>query len=188
MLIPISGNHALQVESVPDECPRCHRAVQPIHCFTHVKTALPARNRAAALVVFKCPRHECSELFIARYTHRGATRSEITWGNLKQFKFTLQGLEPRTLTRHAFPADVVQLSPRFARIYDQASMAEQMGLEEIAGPGYGKALEFVVKDYLIAKQPNEADAIRREFLGTVIRNRIDDARVKKWPRQSERLG
>ncbi|MBN8672183.1 MAG: DUF4145 domain-containing protein [Chitinophagales bacterium] len=39
----------------------------------------------------------------------------------------------------------------FNRIFKQAQKAEEFGLTELAGMGYRKALEFLVKDYLIAK-------------------------------------
>jgi len=179
MLIPLAGNYSLQVVAAPDECPRCHHAMLPLTCMARVLTALPTAARdIIALAVFQCPRHECNELFIGRYKFHNLNRKDVTWGTLKDYRFALQSLEPRTPRANTFPDDVVVVSPQFARIYDQAATAEQLGLDEIAGPGYGKALEFLVKDYLIARLPADADAIRHEFLGTVIKNRIEDSRVK----------
>lgn len=48
--------------------------------------------------------------------------------------------------------DFQAISPRFVTIYEQAMRAAQMGYDELVGMGYRKALEFLIKDYLIGKQ------------------------------------
>ncbi len=76
-------------------------------------------------------------------------------------------------------SDAVRLiSPKFVTIYSQSHDAEEHNLDEIAGPGYGKALEFLVKDYLIRKLPQEANKIKHLSLGDCIRVKIDNPRIK----------
>lgn len=53
--------------------------------------------------------------------------------------------------------------------------------------GYRKALEFLVKDYLIHKFPEDADNIKAEFLGNSI-SRISDARIKTLASRSIWIG
>ncbi len=48
-------------------------------------------------------------------------------------------------------------------------MAESEGLDQIAGVGYRKSLEFLVKDYAIRYFPNETDKIKKMLLGPVIK-------------------
>lgn len=57
---------------------------------------------------------------------------------------------PEPPVNGSFSTHICTLSPNFVQIYHQAAKAEFFGLEEIAGPGYRKALEFLVKDYLIS--------------------------------------
>lgn len=56
------------------------------------------------------------------------------------------------------------------KIFAQAQTAEDQGLDEIAGPGFRKALEFLIKDYAISLAPNDdaAAEIRKILLGAVI--------------------
>jgi hypothetical protein len=42
-------------------------------------------------------------------------------------------------------------------------------LTEVAGPGFRKALEFLVKDYAILLNPQQAEAIKQKQLASVIK-------------------
>jgi len=55
----------------------------------------------------------------------------------------------------AFPKEVEKYSRNFTIIYNQAFTAEINRLTEICGLGYRKAFEFLIKDYLIKKNPKE---------------------------------
>lgn len=72
-----------------------------------------------------------------------------------------------------FGTHIHTLSPNFVRIYQQAAKAEFMGLEEIAGPGYRKALEFLVKDYLISIELGD-QAKKNEIAGRGLHRCITD--------------
>lgn len=78
-----------------------------------------------------------------------------------------------------FPEEVGASSPSFVTIYNQSAQAEASGLLEVAGPGYRKALEFLVKDYLTALEPEEdaKNAIAKSTLHACI-EKIEDKRVK----------
>ena len=94
-------------------------------------------------------------------------------------------MSPREPT---LPDAVRVISPDFVEIYKQASEAEQRSLTRIAGTGYRKALEFLIKDYLVSKRPADADAIRKSQLGACIQNYIDDPRVKEVAKRATWLG
>ena len=85
------------------------------------------------------------------------------------------------------PDDIKELSPRFVKIYNEAATSENETLLEICGMGYRKALEFLVKDYLIHKTPEEEEAISSESLAQSI-NRIEDKRIKVLASRSAWLG
>ena len=81
-----------------------------------------------------------------------------------------------------FPKHVQSLSPTFVEIFKQAAMAEKKKLDHIAGVGYGKALEFLVKDYLVDKNSEDKDLvekIKQKSLGKCIADNVDDERIKK---------
>jgi hypothetical protein len=70
----------------------------------------------------------------------------------------------------AVSADILTLSPSFARIAAQARTAEEHGLDDVAGPGYRKAFEFLIKDYAISLQADDKakEEIKKLQLGAVI--------------------
>jgi len=76
-----------------------------------------------------------------------------------------------------FSEVVNKISKQFKRIYNQALLAEENGLDQICGPGYGRALEFLVKDYLIAQSPGEEEKIKSMWLKSAI-DRIDNGNIK----------
>ena len=80
------------------------------------------------------------------------------------------------------------LSPQFVTVYTQARAAESYRLDEIAGMGYRKALEFLVKDYAIKRSPESEFGIRKAFLGSVISNHIDDPNVRQVAERATWLG
>jgi len=86
------------------------------------------------------------------------------------------------------PQEVLEISSGFEAIFKQATAAESYGLDEIAGVGYRKALEFLIKDYCIHKNPDSVEAIKSSFLGTVIRDNVDDANVKMCAERATWLG
>lgn len=67
----------------------------------------------------------------------------------------------------SFPENISNFSPDFIKIYNQTEIAENMGLSEICGPGYRKALEFLIKDYkmYIAKDDAAKDKVIETTLG-----------------------
>lgn len=86
-----------------------------------------------------------------------------------------------------FDPEIARLSPSFVKIFEEAYAAEKHELTLICGMGYRKALEFLVKDYLIEKYPQEDDAIAKEPLSQSIR-RIDNLQIKTLAERSAWLG
>lgn len=80
------------------------------------------------------------------------------------------------------------VSPRFIEIYRQAEQAAQLGLMELVGMGYRKALEFLIKDYLIAEQPATQIAVEKATLGQCIDNYVQDPRIQKAAKHASWLG
>lgn len=85
------------------------------------------------------------------------------------------------------PSEILELSPRGAAIIEQARVAEMQGLDQLAGMGYRKALEILVKDFLIREEPEEAEEVIGEWLSVSIR-RINDEGLRELARRASWLG
>ncbi|MEN8447507.1 MAG: DUF4145 domain-containing protein [Cyanobacteria bacterium J06555_13] len=83
---------------------------------------------------------------------------------------------------------ISEISPQFVAIYNQAFQAEQLGLNELNGIGYRKALEFLVKDFCSQENPKEVDKIKAMPLGQCIDKYIDDSNIKKLAKRATWLG
>ena len=164
-----------RVDQQPNSCPLCHHAIEPKFLVGHVVDA-PATGRAAIELVFVCPRRDCNRAFLGRYV--GHYDRDVR----------LVGVAPYTAEPPRHPAMVTALSPQFVEIFAQASAAESWGLGEIAGCGYRKSLEFLVKDYCIATEPDRAPDIRRKQLGPVLAEHVSDPGIKECARRASWLG
>jgi len=161
-------------DRAPDTCPRCHREIEVRPVFSALVRQDESRTNFVQ-AVYRCPSTACNELFIGTYRHsEGALR-------LCQVVPT----KPK-VQRHADA--IVRLSPAFVGIHDQAIAAETHLLNQLVGVGLRKALEFLIKDYLIQQRPSDAGAIKTTLLGTCIDRYVDDANVKECARRAAWLG
>lgn len=130
-------------------------------------------------ITFLCP--NCRNLFTVQYT--AGLRSNRT--DLETF--AISNIYPRHFHKINLPDEVSKLSPMFVKILGQSAEAEANDLDEIAGCGYRKAVEYLVKDYLCHKCPQEEDAIKSEQLGNSIK-RIKDHRIQILAQRAAWIG
>lgn len=140
------------VFDITDSCPICHNGLLPSILFASVSR----QYNKAALLLF-CPK--CHNYFITTY-------------NINFEDYPIEAINgksaPINSERKSFDDCITAVSPQFVEIYNQSFQAEQYGLNEIAGMGYRKALEFLIKDYLILKAPENTDSIKSTLLGKCI--------------------
>lgn len=167
--------HTLSFEE-KDECPLCHFALRP-----DVKTGFIIRSTDktsyTAYLVCYCPK--CRKMFYARYygvSHDGYLHHPV-----------FKNMIPVEYQPASFSPAILDLSPSFVDIYNQSLIAETQGLTEICGMGYRKALEFLIKDYLIHFKPELEAEIKGELLGKSLK-RIDDHRIKVLAERSTWIG
>ena len=166
------------VDKTPAECPICHVAVTPLD----LGLALQIQGENALEQVFQCPNEECQHIFVARYQE-----------GKQGFEFdSCVPIEP--IVGQQSPT-ISQISPDFCLIYEQADKAEQHGLLLVAGPGYRKALEFLVKDYIISESTEtgkelaiKKTTVEKTQLGACIANYIKSERIKEIARRATWLG
>jgi hypothetical protein len=164
--------HGISIEGKPDTCPRCHQGIAAKETSVATLNGDPLAQGTVLEVVYQCPLQRCAKLFVAAY-RRSFTMGRPTSGDV----FNLVGVLPTTPKAAAVSSEVSEVSPTFTLIYNQAVAAEAYGLDQIAGVGLRKALEFLIKDYCIHLKPEDAHAVRKEFLGRTIQNRVTDAKV-----------
>lgn len=107
-------------------------------------------------------------------------------GNSREINYI--GSEPNRFAKQNFDDKITMLSPQFDKIYNQALAAESSGLDEIAGLGYRKALEFLIKDYAIHKYPDEAESIKLKPLVQCIKIYISADNIKTLAERSAWIG
>ena len=99
-------------------------------------------------VVTACP--QCSGITVNHFTR--AARKPY---NIEKIPFQLKYTTPRIQSDNSFSEykispEIEAAFPEFISILQQAKFAEDHGLDKLAGMGYRKALEFLVTDYLIS--------------------------------------
>jgi hypothetical protein len=165
----------VEADKYPDHCPLCHYGIEALYQgLAHIFEA----GRRLELV-FRCPREQCQSFFISRYSQRYLPGSQ---------GYFYAGSCPLEPARSKFSIIISKLSPEFCEIFNQSQNAEGQEWSLIAGPGYRKALEFLVKDYLCAVRPAEADKIKALQLGPCIENFADNDKIKQMAKRAAWLG
>lgn len=115
-----------------------------------------------------CPK--CKECFISKHSF------DIDFGE----GYLFSSSSPQTPFGNDWGKIISDISPSFIKIYNQSVFAEANNLGQIAGVGYRKALEFLIKDYLISKttDKNKISNIKHKFLGKCINEDIDNPQLK----------
>lgn len=161
-------NRSIRVDSFPDTCPLCHYSLQadPITANMHERFLQ---------IVFWCPREDCGSFFIGIYTHNDY---------ITNFRLLVPSKHKPT----EFGDEIKGVSPSFIEIYNQSLRAEKSEMILIAGVGYRKALEFLIKDFLIAYLDHPREEITKKHLGPCINDYIDDENIKNVAKRAAWLG
>jgi hypothetical protein len=158
----------VEIFGKPDRCPYCHKSIVPI-LITGILKDFNLQT------IMQCPDHECSKAFIVYYSNSGAF-------------FTYLNTSAGKPQSKPFSDIIARISKSFIEIYNQAYMAEQYGLNEICGTGYRKALEYLIKDYLIQENNELSEKIRKTLLSNCIRDFVKDNNVKTVAKRATWLG
>lgn len=154
--LDVSTNVEIPMLSV---CPYCHTEISHHKVFI---TPIYEKGVKRFAILFECLR--CHDYFVI--TYRWATDT---------YEAIYQPIDiPRLPPTHIdIPKNIKEHFPEFKVIYEQSFQAERLGLTAICGMGFRKALEFLVKSYLISKFPDEEQKIKSETLSQSI-NRLDE--------------
>ena len=168
----------LRYEKV-ERCPICKSAISPVFMLASLNT------KETASVFDYCP--SCKETFITQYTVENVSANKNTKTNVYKTK-ELSYCEPNRFVKETFDPEIMNLSPTFVEIYNQALQAESLQLNQIAGMGYRKALEFLVKDYAIRNHHDAELDIKKSWLGECILKYIENDKIRGLAQKSVWLG
>lgn len=104
---------------------------------------------------------------------------------------TLRTFPPKKEKLETISIDLQKQFPDFFAIYSQSNKAEKEGLDQIAGMGYRKALEFLVTDYLLAYPVNGVEEDWLKDPNTSLGNKIlkiESTRIKNLARAISFIG
>lgn len=175
--VSITNNERICYETV-NKCPICNSSIAPVE-----KSKFFNSDSKMYFFMFECP--ACNKGFITHYnyTNERKIKNNISYNMLK-----LVNSYPKVPESHQFDENIKKLSSNFCEIFNQAYVAEQMNLNEIAGIGYRKALEFLIKDYCIDKNKEQEEKIKKEPLSQVITNYILSDKIKNLAKASIWIG
>lgn len=150
----------------PTICPMCNHAISP------VLVSISLNSNTDGSIMFFCK--ACSKAFISYFQYSKSTT------NAKYYFQSYSRHEPALFVDKVFPEIISNLSMRFVQTYNQAAQAESLELLEIAGPGYRKSLEILIKDYAIKKFPDNTGLIidPKYTLSQCIKDYINVDRIK----------
>lgn len=159
-----------EINVVPDKCPLCHYTgnLQVIAGYLNKDGGLSPYSTKELQIILQCPRNVCKGFSIAYYSPTSSNYNLFAYKNIRPVNYA-----PST-----FSETISEISSEFKEIYNQAGQAESLGLDKIAGVGYRKALEFLIKDYLIHKSPENEETVKSKFLGSCISEDVTDENIK----------
>ena len=161
-----------------EQCPICHFSIKAIRLDGFIKYNPLSNSHFYGM--YLCP--HCHQPFFCHFSNY----VDRSYGS--DFYFSnLVSVEPQTAPVTYFSDEITALSPAFVETYNQSVIAESNNLTQICGVGYRKSLEFLVKDYLCHKYPDDKDAIFEEYLSRSIK-RIEDRRIQTLAERSSWIG
>lgn len=167
-----TGTNA-HLDRYPSECGLCHKNIEPkFVAGVYVRGSHLEGQLEAA---FQCTNSECNSLIIGSYVRIGSS------------SFTLIKHAPITPKGKEFNDEITEISSNFTEIYNQSFFAEQTGLALISGIGYRKALEFLIKDYLIFQNPDGEEEIKKLLLNQCI-NKMENPAIKEIAKRATWIG
>lgn len=167
-----SSKPTVEVDNHPDACPICHRfmSISGIY-FIHI-------NWGVVQGLYQCANLDCHQLFLSTFERRAGDPS-----------YFLSRSEPFTPYDVRVRKQIEEISPEFAETYKQAHRAKQSNLDKVAGAGFRRALEFLVKDYASREADEETkEKIRRKPLVQSIKDHVPEDGIRTVAERAAWLG
>ncbi|ATC88972.1 DUF4145 domain-containing protein [Pseudoalteromonas arctica] len=177
--INLENGTQAEIDKEADICPICDTAQIPVRIFVTITGELEKYDTKLEIVM-KCMNSNCARLYIAQYI-----KDNIGF-IYNKFKFNYSF--PKAFKAPDITKEITDISQSFRKIFIQASEAESKQLDELAGIGYRKALEYLIKDYCISIKPDKEEDIKSNQLSRVINNYVTDENLKSCANRAVWLG
>ncbi|SDG20826.1 protein of unknown function [Onishia taeanensis] len=177
------GNKNIRINEFVSSCSECGAQIEPVDTGL-VNWIQNAKYMMATEFewVLQCPAQMCKRLIIARYSMKSETE-----GAINGF-YSLSEVVPTGLKPVAQHEEIENISPLFVEIFSQAAHAENLGLSQVCGIGYRKALEHLIKDYCVHANPEKSESIQKVQLMNCITSFVKDANVIACAKRATWLG
>lgn len=149
----------------PNVCPHCHVTIRPkylSHLFSRDTDEIEC-----CITSWQCTNSSCLKVFIVLYK-LGESEFEFS----RFFNGLPKGPNWPKPILELKSGDVenqnIPIQSKFIKTYLQSLVAENSGLDELAGMGYRKSIEYLVKDWAIQSNPEEIEIIKNKWLGQII--------------------
>lgn len=142
----------------PNACTYCDKGIDPIIVN---KFVYPFYDLWNIVITYKCPC--CEQIFFAKYQINPMGLG-IDTGSLYPFEI-IGGHK----TSQEFDDCLKDVSQDFIDSFNDAYIAEQSGCTSIVGIAYRRAFEFLIKDYAIKYNSNNANDIKTMNLSECIK-------------------
>lgn len=156
-------------------CPCCGIALRPTPLYA---VCIDHDDEEENLIYLLNHCENCNECFISVHPY----------DHDNDYSYSFQSSALVKSTDCSFSPAITKLSSNFVEIYKQSYRAEMLGLDKICGMGYRKAIEFLIKDYIIYKDPLAKDSVVKLQLMPCINNHIKDKRLIALASASAWLG
>lgn len=168
----------LVVNKAPDSCPICHKNILPERKYGWLEDEI-------LQFVFQCPNDACKRLFIAYYVE-----DEVVEGSEIKIVYFFKGCAPQIYAKRSFPKEITDISKKFETVYNEAFEAEHRDLNNVCGTGYKKALETLIKDYLMKeiRDKSEIIALAGMTLSDCISQNVSSLEIQDCARSTEWFG
>lgn len=166
------GKPQARIDHHPDRCPLCHKGLA-VESLMFVWVSDDWING-----VYQCADLACHHLFIAAFLRNSSDRSY-------HFSYSVPFVP---IPREVDDA-LTEISPEFSATYQQAWQAKDDKLLKIAGTGFRRALEFLVKDYASRDQtPENIELIQKKPMVQCIRDHIKEDGIRTVAERAAWLG
>lgn len=155
----------------PDSCPHCHKKCTPKHFNGYYSKN--ERDLNCYYDILICPNLECQKYFATEYVLGGPLLTPARFLNgtvmMPEWPEAIRVLESTFDESVGDTSEKENPKSKFIDTYRQALEAENHGLDEIAGMGFRKSIEYLVKDVAARDFPEDKDKIKKLFLGDVVK-------------------
>ena len=175
IITDVGGRDAIVEFNLPPICPFCGYNIYPRYLNGFIVNSV-------AIAVMMCSR--CTRFFTKNFGTRDVYDRCIENTDGESF------LAPSLSKIFAFSENIENLSGDFVETYNQAEQAEQHGLDKICGMGYRKALEFLIKDYIIRDffEEDKIEKVKKKHLGLCIDQDVKNDKIKELAKRAVWLG